>query len=176
MKKILFLLLVAGGAIVACDPVHEDFSNGGHITADELKAMSTVIVDKVEQIAEKSTYTATAGTAIVLKENVDVKDCESVVIYFADAIADTCWEVSFLPDESYERIPKNISIYRCELGKKVTNGVLPKIALRHIKNTDNNTITIKGIYKTYGKNTASGKEGKTGNVIYCQTSAPVNTK
>jgi hypothetical protein len=46
MKKILFMLGVAVCALAACDPVHEDISNGGHITADELKAMSTVTVDK----------------------------------------------------------------------------------------------------------------------------------
>ena len=46
MKKIIFLLVVAVCAFVACDSVHEDISNGGHITADELKALSTVTVDK----------------------------------------------------------------------------------------------------------------------------------
>ena len=48
MKKIIFLLVVAVCAFVACDSVHEDISNGGHITADELKAMSTVTVDKAD--------------------------------------------------------------------------------------------------------------------------------
>lgn len=46
MKKILFLLVVTVFAFAACDPVSEDFSNGGHITVDELKAMSTVYTDK----------------------------------------------------------------------------------------------------------------------------------
>ena len=46
MKKILFLVVAAVCALVACNPVHEDISNGDHITAEELKAQSTVIVDK----------------------------------------------------------------------------------------------------------------------------------
>ena len=46
MKKIIFLLVVAVCAFVACDSVHEDISNGGHITLDELIAKSTVTVDK----------------------------------------------------------------------------------------------------------------------------------
>ena len=46
MKKILLLLVVAVCAFAACDPTHEDISNGGHITLDELKAKTTVIVDK----------------------------------------------------------------------------------------------------------------------------------
>ena len=45
MKKI-FLLFAAVCAFVACDPTHEDISNGGHITDAELLAMSTVTVDK----------------------------------------------------------------------------------------------------------------------------------
>ena len=46
MKKILFLLVVTVFAFAACDPVSEDLSNGGHITVDELKAMSSVYTDK----------------------------------------------------------------------------------------------------------------------------------
>ena len=46
MKKILFLLVVAVCAFAACDPTHEDISNGGHITVDELKAKTTVQTDK----------------------------------------------------------------------------------------------------------------------------------
>jgi hypothetical protein len=47
MKKI-FLLFAAACAIVACDPTHEDISNSGHITIDELRAKTTMTVDKHE--------------------------------------------------------------------------------------------------------------------------------
>ena len=40
------MLLAVVCAVASCDPVSEDISNGGHITADELKNMSTVTVDK----------------------------------------------------------------------------------------------------------------------------------
>lgn len=46
MKKILYLLVAAICVFAACDPVHEDIGNGGHITLDELKAKTTVVVDK----------------------------------------------------------------------------------------------------------------------------------
>ena len=46
MKKILYLLVAAVCVFAACDPVHEDIGNGGHITLDELKAKTTVVVDK----------------------------------------------------------------------------------------------------------------------------------
>ena len=44
MKKIL-LIFAAICAFAACNPTHESISNDGHITADELKAKSSVTVD-----------------------------------------------------------------------------------------------------------------------------------
>lgn len=44
MKK-LFMLLAAVCAFASCDPVSEDISNDGHITAEELKSQSTVTLD-----------------------------------------------------------------------------------------------------------------------------------
>ena len=46
MKKILFLFVAVVCAFTACDPTHEDISNAGHISLDELKAKTTVTVDK----------------------------------------------------------------------------------------------------------------------------------
>ncbi|MBP3776507.1 MAG: hypothetical protein J6I37_05920 [Prevotella sp.] len=45
MKKI-FLLFVAICGLAACDPTHEKIDNAGHISIDELKAKTTVTVDK----------------------------------------------------------------------------------------------------------------------------------
>ena len=45
MKKI-FLLIAAVFTFVGCDPTHEDISNGGHISIDELLAKTTVMTDK----------------------------------------------------------------------------------------------------------------------------------
>ena len=45
MKKI-FLLFAAACAIFACNPVHEDISNAGHITIEDLKAKTRIVVDK----------------------------------------------------------------------------------------------------------------------------------
>ena len=131
MKKI-FLLFAAVGVFFACDPVHEKIDNGGHITVDELKAMSTVIVDKVAPVAGQKTYTAVKETPIVLAENVDVKDCEGITIYFdAETIADTCWRISFA-GEDFQKILRSSSFYRYELGDKFANGILPNIVIKHI--------------------------------------------
>ena len=171
MKKI-YLLIAAVGVLFFCVPVHEKINNGDHITVEELKAMSTVIVDKVAPIAGLKTYTAAPETPVVLAENVDVKDCEGVTIYFdAETVADTCWMVSF-DGANFKKIQRSSAFYRYELGDGATT--LPSIALKHINSTG--TITVKAIYKTYGPKVAPEKEGEFGNVITCQTSAPVNAK
>ena len=46
MRKILFILVAAVCAFVACDPVHEDISDAGHISLDELLAQTSVGTDK----------------------------------------------------------------------------------------------------------------------------------
>jgi hypothetical protein len=174
MKKI-FLLFASVCALAACDPVHEDFDNGGHITADELKAMTTVTVDKVEQIGGQQTFTAAKGESVVLLENVDVTDCNGVVIYFAEKV-DKNWEVSYLPDGSFEKIPGGTSEYWCGFDDKAVNGKLNQIVLKRTEDTEDNSVTVKAIYKRYGPKVAPGKEGEFGNVITCHTSAPVNAK
>lgn len=45
MKKI-FLMLFAICAFASCDPIHEKIGNAGHISLEELKAKTTVTVDK----------------------------------------------------------------------------------------------------------------------------------
>ena len=45
MKKI-FLMLFAICAFAACDPIHEEIGNSGHITLEELLSKTTVTVDK----------------------------------------------------------------------------------------------------------------------------------
>ena len=47
MKKI-FLLFATVCALVACDPTSEDIGNGAAITIDELKAMTSVTVNKAD--------------------------------------------------------------------------------------------------------------------------------
>lgn len=61
MKKI-FLLFVAICAIAACNPTHEDISNGGHITADELKAKASVTLD-IDPVTGKNGNVVTCSTS-----------------------------------------------------------------------------------------------------------------
>jgi hypothetical protein len=73
MKKI-FLIFAALGAFVACDPVQEDISNGGHITIDELKAKTTVTVDKAASGANGNVVTCQTLAPVNAKWNIAGKD------------------------------------------------------------------------------------------------------
>ena len=73
MKK-LFLLLFAICAFGACDPTHEDISNGGHITVDELKAKSSVTVDKAASGQNGNVVTCTTSAPVNAKWTIGGKD------------------------------------------------------------------------------------------------------
>lgn len=61
MKKI-FLLFVAICAIAACNPTHEDINIGGNITADELKAKTSVTLD-IDPVTGKNGNIVTCSTS-----------------------------------------------------------------------------------------------------------------
>ena len=73
MKKI-FLVLVAVCALFACDPTHEDFSNGGHISVDELKAKSTVTVDKAASGQNGNVVICSTSAPVNAKWSIGGKD------------------------------------------------------------------------------------------------------
>ena len=74
MKKILFLLVAAVCAFAACDPTHEDISNGGHISVDELKAKSTVTVDKAASGLNGNVVTCSTSAAVNAKWSIGGKE------------------------------------------------------------------------------------------------------
>ena len=73
MKKIFFLL-VAACALVCCDPVEEDISNGGHITLDELKAKSSVTVDKASDGQNGNVVTCSTSAPVNAKWSIGGKE------------------------------------------------------------------------------------------------------
>ena len=77
MKKILFLLVAAVCAFAACDPIHEDISNGGHITLDELKAKTTVTVDKAASGLNGNVITCQTLAPVNARWDIGGKDFES---------------------------------------------------------------------------------------------------
>ena len=73
MKK-LFLIFAAVCAFVACDPIQEDISNGGHITLDELKAKSSVTVDKAASGQNGNVVTCSTSAPVNAKWTIAGKD------------------------------------------------------------------------------------------------------
>ena len=73
MKKI-FLIFAAVCAFAACDPTHEDISNAGHITVDELKAKSTVTVDKAPSGQNGNVITCTTSAPVNAKWEIGGKE------------------------------------------------------------------------------------------------------
>jgi len=73
MKKI-FLIFAAMCAFVACDPTQEDISNGGHITLEQLKAKTTVTVDKDASGQNGNVITCETLAPVNAKWNIGGKD------------------------------------------------------------------------------------------------------
>ena len=73
MKKI-FLLFAAVCVFIACDPVSEDISNGGHITLDELLAKTTVSVDKSSSGKNGNVITCSTSAPVNAAWNIGGKD------------------------------------------------------------------------------------------------------
>ena len=73
MKKI-FLLFAAVCTIIACDPTHEDIGNAGNISIDDLKAKTSVTVDKAPSGANGNVITCSTSAAVNAKWNIGGKD------------------------------------------------------------------------------------------------------
>ena len=73
MKKII-LVFAAVCAIIACDPVHEDIGNAGHITADQLKSMTSISVDKAASGANGNVITCSTSAPVNATWNIGGKD------------------------------------------------------------------------------------------------------
>ena len=73
MKKI-FLIFAVICAFAACDPTHENISNDGHITVDELIAKSSVTVDKAGNGQNGNVITCSTSAPVNAKWTIGGKD------------------------------------------------------------------------------------------------------
>ena len=67
-------MFVAICAFAACDATHEDISNDGHITVDELKAKSSVTVDKAASGQNGNVVTCSTSAPVNAKWTIGGKD------------------------------------------------------------------------------------------------------
>ena len=73
MKKI-FLIFAAVCGMIACDPTSEDVSNAGHITVDELKAKTSVTVDKAPSGQNGNVITCSTSAPVNAKWDIGGKE------------------------------------------------------------------------------------------------------
>ena len=73
MKKI-FLFFVVACAFFACDPVHEDIGNAGHITAEQLRSMTSITVDKADNGQNGNQITCTTSAPVNAKWSIGGKE------------------------------------------------------------------------------------------------------
>lgn len=67
MKKNILLVLAAACSFAACDPVQEDFSNGGHISIEEFMAKTSISVDKAPSGKNGNVITCTTSAPVNTK-------------------------------------------------------------------------------------------------------------
>ena len=68
------MIFAAVCAFVACDPTQEDVGNAGHITLDELKAKSSVTVDKAASGLNGNVITCSTSAPVNAKWSIGGKD------------------------------------------------------------------------------------------------------
>jgi hypothetical protein len=68
------LVFAAVCALFACDPIHEDISNAGHISVDELKAKTTVTVDKAPSGLNGNVVTCSTSAKVNAKWEIGGKE------------------------------------------------------------------------------------------------------
>ena len=73
MKK-LFIFLTVACALIACDPVSEDITNDGHITVEQLMAMTSVTVDKAASGKNGNVITCTTSAPVNAKWSIGGKE------------------------------------------------------------------------------------------------------
>lgn len=76
MKKILFILAAAVYSLVGCDSVQEDYNNSGNITVDELKAKTSVSLDKSADGQNGNVLTCSTSAPVNARWLVDGKEIQ----------------------------------------------------------------------------------------------------
>ena len=67
-------MFVAICAFAACDPTHEKIGNDGHITADQLRSMTTITVDKAASGLNGNVITCSTSAPVNAKFNIGGKE------------------------------------------------------------------------------------------------------
>ncbi|MDE5813696.1 MAG: prolyl oligopeptidase family serine peptidase [Muribaculaceae bacterium] len=104
---------------------------------------------KMEEGPEYTTYTATGDLQIAMKMmDIDVKDCDYVLIKFAEPV-EVGWRAAFWSGTETVEVPAYCSEFKFELEPSmVQTGILPQICLMTLWGAPNPLVAkVSGVYK-----------------------------
>lgn len=107
-----------------------------------------------------TTYTATGDLQIAMKMmDIDVKDCDYVVIKFAEPVAGG-WHAAFWSGQDLVEVPSGATQYKFELEQSMLQtGILPQICLMTFFGAPNPLVAkVTGVYKHCTLDEGSGIE------------------
>lgn len=134
------------------DPDNIKETEGGvliEIEQDQGRQYDDFTRTKMEKGSEYTTYTATGDLQIAMKMmDIDVKDCDYVLIKFAEPV-DGGWNVAFWSGTETVEVPAGSTEFKFELEPAmVMTGTLPQICLMTLWGAPNPLIAkVSGVYK-----------------------------
>ena len=131
------------------DIVEEEGGTFIEIPQDQGRQYDDFTRTKMEVGADFTTYTATGDLQIAMKMmDIDVKDCDYVLIRFAEPV-EGGWRIAFWSGTETVEVPAYCSEFRFELEPSmVQTGVLPQICLMTLWGAPNPLVAkVSGVYK-----------------------------
>ncbi|MDE6290510.1 MAG: hypothetical protein K2M16_03165, partial [Muribaculaceae bacterium] len=138
--------------VTDADPDTNEEEEGGtliEIAQDQGRQYDDFTRTKMETGPDYTTYTATGDLQIAMKMmDIDVKDCDYVLIRFAEPV-EGGWRVAFWPGTETVEVPAACSGFRFELEPSmVQTGILPQICLMTLWGAPNPLVAkVSGVYK-----------------------------
>lgn len=138
--------------ITDIDPDDNVEEEGGmliEIPQDQGKQYDDFARTKMEKGSDYTTYTATGDLQIAFKMmDVDVKDCDYVLIKFAEPV-NGGWKAAFWSGTETVDVPAGTTDFKFELEPSMLQtGILPQICLMTLWGTPNPLVAkVKGVYK-----------------------------
>ncbi|MDE6380497.1 MAG: hypothetical protein K2L11_08500 [Muribaculaceae bacterium] len=131
------------------DIVEEEGGTLIEIPQDQGRQYDDFTRTKMEIGPEYTTYTATGDLQIAMKMmDIDVKDCDYVLIKFAEPV-EGGWRAAFWPGTETVEVPAASTEFRFELEPSmIQSGILPQICLMTLWGAPNPLVAkVSGVYK-----------------------------
>ena len=129
---------------------------GGAATATKVEIEQTVSdggIAAKQEFADYTQYTASKATQVAVKvKNIDVTNCDCIVLKFAEPVNSTEWKVAYSgvqSDAAWNSIPNGSMSYKIQIKgtQYETAGILPEVTLMSGWGVPSVPVKLKGIYK-----------------------------